>query len=110
MKINRKLEIAINALSALKGQIAPMNCKELAVAAGTTLHFIEQVMGNLSKAGLVVVQRGPGGGYNLNTVYGPISTADVSCAIGRKLKSGSCESAASRLERAIEEAYANTIV
>lgn len=108
MKITRKLEIALKALACLKGRTTPVNCQELAVSAGTTIHFVEQVMGKLRRAQLVVVQRGPGGGYTLAS--GTITAAEVAVAIGQKVSTNSNSGPTGDLQRAIFTAYMNTAI
>ena len=111
MKINKKLELAIKALTALKGKTVPTSTTQLATEVGTTVAFLEQIMRNLRMANLVVVKRGPGGGYELNTSVAPVTAYVVAQAVGRNfivLDTGSAPT--SRLNQSIANAFLNITI
>lgn len=112
MKLNKKLEIGINAIAALKKRGAntgPVKTALLAEEIGTTPNFLEQIMRNLRVSGIVSVQRGPGGGYSLN--HDPELTAyAVAKAVGRfpdNLNDGDA-SVPAQLRKNILEAFRST--
>jgi Rrf2 family iron-sulfur cluster assembly transcriptional regulator len=82
MKVTKKVEIGISAVSTLKSKVGRANAVELAVAAGTTRHFIEQVLNNLRKAKIVSSVKGPGGGYRLEKLR--VTAEDIALAVGEK--------------------------
>lgn len=83
MKLNKKLEIGINAVSALKKRgDGFVRTADIALEIGTTVNFLEQIMRNLRTADIVQVKRGPGGGYTLNKLS-PYTALDVAKAVGR---------------------------
>jgi Rrf2 family protein len=59
----------------------PVKGERLADAQGIPLKFLENILGDLRQAGLVVSQRGPDGGYRLERDPGEISVADVIRAV-----------------------------
>lgn len=65
MKINKKIEIGINAVTALRKREGFVRTADIASEVGTTVNFLEQIMRNLRTGGIVDVKRGPGGGYAL---------------------------------------------
>lgn len=114
MKINRKLEIGINAVAFLKSRTGPTRVTDMASEVGTTVNFLEQVMRKLKAADLVTVKRGPGGGYTLNTCLNKTITAyDVAVAVGREfgeLRFDSTPKATQVLSKNIADAFENTVI
>jgi Rrf2 family iron-sulfur cluster assembly transcriptional regulator len=109
MKLNKKVELGINAVSALKKYESPIRTQDLAVEIGTTTHFLEQIMRNLRTAGIVASVRGPGGGYKLVASPTPITALHVAKAVGRDFGILSLADAPmDRLSKAITEAFLNT--
>lgn len=82
MKLNKKVEIGMNAITALRKRGGFVNAADIAIDVGTTVPFIEQIMRNLRVAGIVEVKRGPGGGYALNRDTA-LSAYSVAKAVGR---------------------------
>lgn len=82
MKLNKKVEIGINAVSALKRREGFASSKDIAAEVGTTVNFLEQIMRNLRQGGIVNVKRGPGGGYALNK-ENEVTAYSVAKAVGR---------------------------
>jgi len=83
MKLNKKVELGIKTLNALKNHDKLVRLSDLAVEIGTTAVFLTQIMRNLRQADLVLVKRGPGGGYELNRAIGDITAYQVARAVGR---------------------------
>lgn len=109
MKLNKKLEIGINAVTALKKRDGFVRTKDIAKEIGTTVNFLEQVMRNLRTDGIVSVKRGPGGGYSLNK-ESDLTAYSVAKAVGRfsdNLKDGDV-SLTAQLQKNILEAFRNT--
>lgn len=109
MKLNKKLEIGINAVSALKKRDGFVRTSDIADEIGTTVNFLEQIMRNLRTAGIVIVKRGLGGGYSLNKEI-DITAYSVAKAVGRfqsNLKDGDV-SLTAQLQKNIIEAFRNT--
>lgn len=109
MKLNKKLEIGINAVSALKKREGFVRTSDIAEEIGTTVNFLEQIMRNLRTGGIVVVKRGPGGGHSLNK-ESELSAYDVAKAVGRfqdNLVDGDV-SLNAQLRNNILEAFRNT--
>lgn len=109
MKLNKKLEIGINAVSALKKRDGFVRTSDIAAEIGTTVNFLEQIMRNLRTGGIVIVKRGPGGGYSLNKEIN-ITAYSVAKAVGRfqdNLKDGDV-SLTAQLQKNIIEAFRNT--
>lgn len=82
MKLNKKLEIGLNAVVALKKREGFVRTQDIASEVGTTVSFLEQIMRNLRTNGIVNVKRGPGGGYALNK-ESEITAYSVAKAVGR---------------------------
>lgn len=109
MKLNKKLEIGINAVSALKKREGFVRTADIAGEIGTTVNFLEQIMRNLRTGGIVTVKRGPGGGYALNK-ESELSAYSVAKAVGRfndNLVDGDV-SLTAQLQKNILEAFRNT--
>lgn len=109
MKLNKKVELGINAVTALKKHNTPVRTQDLAIEIGTTQHFLEQIMRNLRTQGIVASVRGPGGGYVLARTETPVTAYQVAKAVGREFGEMSLDDAPmSRLSKAVIEAYQNT--
>lgn len=109
MKLNKKLEIGINAVSALKKRDGFVRTADIATEIGTTVNFLEQIMRNLRTGGIVNVKRGPGGGYSLNK-ESDLTAYSVAKAVGRfndNLTDGDV-SLTAQLRKNILEAFRNT--
>lgn len=78
-RISTKSEYAIKALVrlALADGSAPVTARDIVAFTGVPPKFLEQVMHDLRRAGLVESQRGKGGGYVLARDPAAISFADV---------------------------------
>jgi Rrf2 family protein len=78
-RISTKSEYAIKALVrlALSEGPAPVSARDIVAFTGVPPKFLEQVMHDLRRAGLVRSQRGKGGGYVIARDPAGISFADV---------------------------------
>lgn len=81
MKINKKLEIGMNAIAALKKRDGFVRILDIAGEVGSSVYFLEQVMNDLKFTGLVNGKRGRGGGYTLNKDI-EINAHSVALAVG----------------------------
>jgi Rrf2 family transcriptional regulator, iron-sulfur cluster assembly transcription factor len=109
MKLNKKLEIGINAVTALKKREGFVRTADIAIEIGTTVNFLEQIMRNLRTGGIVTVKRGPGGGYSLNK-ESDLTAYAIAKAVGRfpdNLKNGDL-SLPDQLRNNIVQAFINT--
>jgi Rrf2 family transcriptional regulator, iron-sulfur cluster assembly transcription factor len=100
MRVTTRSRHAIRALYDLafhrRGQAA--QAKEIALRQGIPLRFLEQILQDLRRAGLVDARRGPRGGYALARAPEEISLADVLRAVRGPLEAllGVDDSAPSR--------------
>jgi Rrf2 family transcriptional regulator, cysteine metabolism repressor len=78
-RISTRSEYAIKALVrlALADGTAPVSARDIVAFTGVPPKFLEQVMHDLRRAGLVESQRGKGGGYVLARDPAAVSFADV---------------------------------
>lgn len=110
MKLTKKVELGINAVTALKKYPNPVRTQDLATEIGTTLNFLEQVMRNLRVAGIVVSVRGPGGGYKLASTE-PVTAYAVAKAVGRDFGEMSLDDKPmNRLSKAVTQAFQETVL
>src|SRR3954451_8230769 len=67
MKLSAKADYAVRAVLVLASheEPAPMKGELIARAQGLPLKFVENILGELKHAGIVMSQRGPEGGYRL---------------------------------------------
>lgn len=109
MKLNKKLEIGINAITALKARDGFVRTADIAKEIGAPVNFLEQIMRNLRTEGIVTVKRGPGGGYSLNK-DATLTAFSVAKAVGRfpdNLKNGDL-SVPDQLRNNILQAFLDT--
>src|SRR5438270_4086670 len=79
MKLSAKADYAVRAVLGLASHDDPHPLKGelIAAAQGPPLKFVENILGELKHAGLVVSQRGPEGGYRLAVPADQITVAEV---------------------------------
>ena len=78
MHISAKAEYAMRALLTLAAADGgPMTADQLATAQGMPVKFLENILVDLRRGGLVRSQRGADGGYRLARPAGEITAADV---------------------------------
>lgn len=83
MKITARTEYGIRAMYALARAYGrgPLSMRSIAQDQQIPENFLEQLLGQLRKAGLVSATRGPSGGYNLSMEPGRISFGDIVSAL-----------------------------
>lgn len=83
MRISAKVDYAVRAAVALAGADgdAPMKGERISTSQGIPLKFLENILGDMRRAGLVMSQRGAEGGYRLAVNAHEISVADVIRAV-----------------------------
>ncbi len=84
MRLTTRTRYAIRALYDLAfhaGTAPAAQAKEIAERQGIPFKFLEQILQDLRRAGLVVARRGPHGGYVLARPAAEISMADVLRAV-----------------------------
>jgi len=69
----------------------PVSLAEIAQAQQLSLAYLEQLFGNLRRAGLVASARGPGGGYRLARPAGEIPIAAIIDAVDEPIRATRCE-------------------
>ncbi len=82
MHISAKADYAMRALLALAaagngGEAGPVRAEDLATSQGLPVKFVENILVDLRRAGIVASQRGGGGGYRLARPASAITPADV---------------------------------
>ena len=83
VRISAKVDYAVRAAIALAANEgdAPMKGERIATAQKIPLKFLENILGDMRRAGLVMSQRGADGGYRLALDAYEISVADVIRAV-----------------------------
>ena len=77
MRISAKVDYAVRALAELAASEGPVKGDVVAARQGVPANFLENILGDLRRAGLVGSQRGSVGGYWLAVPAETISIADV---------------------------------
>lgn len=104
MKLNKKVEIGMNAVVALKKREGFVKTADIASEVGTTINFLEQIMRNLKNGGIIDVKRGPGGGYALKKEK-EVTAYIVAKAVGRFPDTVQPSTLADQLHNNIVEAF-----
>ena len=83
VRISAKVDYAVRAAVALAASEDdhPMKGERIATSQGIPLKFLENILGDMRRAGLVMSQRGADGGYRLAVDAFEISVADVIRAV-----------------------------
>ncbi|HEY8093326.1 MAG TPA: Rrf2 family transcriptional regulator [Acidimicrobiales bacterium] len=82
MRITAKVDYAVRAMCELAGQGGgPVRGERLATAQAIPHSFLENILHELKRAGLVATQRGVDGGYRLAKPASEISVADIIRAV-----------------------------
>lgn len=84
MNISARAEYAVRAMLSLVGAEdggRPVSVEQLAAAQGLPRKFLESIVGDLRRAGLVRSRRGAGGGYLLTAPAAEITVGDVLRAV-----------------------------
>lgn len=81
MEVSAKVDYAVRALLVLAIDDAQVTGEELARRQDLPRKFLEAILADLRRAGLVVAQRGAHGGYRLTRAAAEISVGDVIRAV-----------------------------
>ncbi len=82
MRITAKVDYAVRAMCELAGQGGgPVRGERLAAAQAIPQSFLENILHELKRAGLVATQRGVDGGYRLARAADEITVADIIRAV-----------------------------
>jgi Rrf2 family protein len=90
ISFQRRTDLALAVLRTLAHAPEVMSGGELAAEVGTTVTYLPQVMAPLVKAGWVVSDRGPGGGYRLTDAARDVRLLDVIEATEGPAADGRC--------------------
>jgi len=77
MYISAKVDYAVRALCTLAASDTPLTSESLASSQGLPAKFLESILNDMRRAGLLTSQRGPDGGYRLARPADEITVADV---------------------------------
>ena len=81
MYISARADYALRALVALAAAGRPMTAEELAAAEDLPVNFLENILSDLRRTGLIASRRGPAAGYRFVRPPSEISAADVMRAL-----------------------------
>ncbi len=92
MRLSAKVEYGVRAMAILAyyHQEGPLPLREIADKEGISLKFLEQIVPNLKKAGLVSSMRGAQGGYLLRCSPKEITIGDIVRAVEGPITPVSC--------------------
>ncbi|HVD54303.1 MAG TPA: Rrf2 family transcriptional regulator [Propionibacteriaceae bacterium] len=85
MRLSARVDYALRALSELAAANAPRTVEQLSEAQHIPNKYLESILGELRRSGLLRSQRGPEGGYRLSRPATEISIADVIRALDGEL-------------------------
>lgn len=85
MRLSARVDYALRAMSELAALDAPRTVDQLSLAQGIPNKYLESILGELRRGGLLRSQRGPDGGYRLARPAAEISIADVIRALDGEL-------------------------
>lgn len=93
LKLTAKARTAVTAMAdiAAFGHGAPVPLSDVARRQVLSLSFLEQVFGQLRRAGLVESRRGVKGGYVLAREAGEVSLAEVVAAVDETVRTTACQ-------------------
>ncbi len=93
MKVSQRTEYGIRAMIGLAREFdSKLSIKELARREAIPETFLEQIMSDLRRAGLLESTRGPRGGYRLKNPPGQITVGEVVETLEGTLSPARCES------------------
>ena len=75
--ISAKVDYAVRALCTLAASDTPLTSESLSLSQGLPAKFLESILNDMRRAGLLTSQRGPDGGYRLARPAAEITVADV---------------------------------
>ena len=85
MRLSARVDYALRAVSELAAASAPRTVEQLSSAQQIPNKYLESILGELRRGGLLRSQRGPDGGYRLARPPAEISIADVIRALDGEL-------------------------
>ncbi len=85
MRLSARVDYALRAASELAAADAPRTVEQLSAAQQIPNKYLESILGELRRGGLLRSQRGPEGGYRLARPAAEISIADVIRALDGEL-------------------------
>ena len=85
MRLSARVDYALRAMAELAAASAPRTVEQLAVAQHIPSKYLENILGELRRGGLLRSQRGPDGGHRLARPTSEISIADVIRALDGEL-------------------------
>ena len=85
MRLSARVDYALRAAAELAAADAPRTVEQLSAAQKIPNKYLESILGELRRGGLLRSQRGPDGGYRLARPAGDISIADVIRALDGEL-------------------------
>lgn len=85
MRLSARVDYALRAMAELAAADAPRTVEELSAAQLIPHKYLESILGELRRSGLLRSQRGPDGGYRLARPPAEISIADVIRALDGEL-------------------------
>ena len=85
MRLSARVDYALRAMSELAAAEAPRTVDQLSAAQHIPNKYLESILGELRRGGLLRSQRGPEGGYRLARPADAISIADVIRALDGEL-------------------------
>lgn len=85
MRLSAKVDYALRAMAELAAVSVPRTVEQMSSAQEIPNKYLESILGELRRGGLLRSQRGPDGGYRLARPAGEISIADVIRALDGEL-------------------------
>ena len=85
MRLSARVDYALRAMSELAAANAPRTVEQLSETQHIPNKYLESILGELRRTGLLRSQRGPEGGYRLSRPAEEISIADVIRALDGEL-------------------------
>ena len=85
MRLSARVDYALRAMCELAAAGGPRTVDQLAAAQKIPAKYLESILGELRRGGLLRSQRGPEGGYRLGRPADQISIADVIRALDGEL-------------------------
>jgi DNA-binding IscR family transcriptional regulator len=84
LRLTKDVVISLELMENLKGKKYPSKVVELAPLLDTTPSFLKHIVNRLKKAGLIAIQRGPGGGVSRASEQ-PVPVLEVFKALGKPI-------------------------
>jgi Rrf2 family protein len=85
MRLSARVDYALRAMAELAAAAGPRTVEQLAAAQRIPSKYLENILGELRRGGLLRSQRGPDGGHRLARPTSEISIADVIRALDGEL-------------------------